>query len=532
MRGKGLEPGYPIGQQNFKILREDNSIYVDKTMYIEKLIRQESRYYFLARPRRFGKSLFLSTLRYFFEGRRDLFKGLYVDSIDWDWQEYPVLYLDLNTDRYAEIGQLDGVLERLLRSWEEKYGVKVKDENFSQRFSTIIEAAHQKTGKQVVILVDEYDKPLVGNLNKEENFQHYRTRLASIYSNFKSSAEHIKLVFLTGVSRFSKLSVFSDLNNIEDITFDDEFADICGITQQEMLDHFQRGITELAEEEETDFKGACEALKENYDGYRFARRGSDIYNPWSLLNSLKKRVIANYWNQTGLPTIIAESLYNNNIDVEEILNTECSRDVLLGLDLKSKYPLALLFQTGYLTIKGYDKNSRLYTLGVPNKEVTEGLFSVLLPYYISVRQGTADTAIDLLKKYIYSGQPQKMTECLDIFLSGIPYDLKITNENNFQNALYILLTLIGVKVNAEVHTSRGRIDLVIKTPEYVYIIELKFDRDAATAMAQIGEKDYAHPYLSDSRRIFKIGANFSSKTRHIDTPVIREVEKNAKKLAD
>lgn len=517
------EPRYPIGQQNFKMLREGNCIYVDKTSYIEKIIRQDSRYFFLARPRRFGKSLFLSTLRYFFEGRRDLFKGLYVDSIDWDWKEYPVLNLDLNTDRYADPGLLDDILNRLFQQWEEKYCIIPTDTEHSQRFATIIKRAHETTGQEVVILVDEYDKPLVGNLNKDSNFEHYRTKLASLYSNFKSSAEHIKLVFMTGVSRFSRLSVFSDLNNLNDITFDDAYGDICGITEKELLDYFHIGIKNLAENRGVCFDEICRLLKRNYDGYRFAPGGSDIYNPWSVLNCLQKCRIGYYWNQTGIPTIIAETLRNTDDDLKKILNTRCDPSTLEGLDLKSPDPLALLYQTGYLTIKDYDPDMDLLTMGLPNREVTDGLFKILLPYYVKVRRGSTEGVIRDILNDLLAGHPAELMKNIDIFFSGIPYDLKMENENNFHNALYILLTLIGVKVDAEVHTSNGRIDLVVKTPDYIYIIELKFDRDSATAMTQIEEKDYARPYLNDPRRIFKIGANFSSETRHLDAPVIREV---------
>lgn len=292
---------YPIGQQNFRVLREKGSFYVDKTSYVEKIAKNGIQYWFLARPRRFGKSLFLSTLEYFYKGERDIFKGLYIDSIDWDWQPYPVLRLDLNVEKYKEIGLLDGVLDRIFREWEEKYEVDVKDRDFSQRFNTIIKCAHEKTGRKVVILVDEYDKPLVNKLRNENNFEHYRANLASIYSNFKSSAEHIQLVFLTGVSRFSKLSIFSDLNNLNDITFDNEFADICGITKIELLENFRSGIEMFAEEMDVDFKEAFNILKYNYDGYRFAKKGSDIYNPWSVLNCLSKKEISNYWGRTGQP---------------------------------------------------------------------------------------------------------------------------------------------------------------------------------------------------------------------------------------
>lgn len=267
---------YPIGQQNFRELRESGSYYIDKTAFLEKIVRNGTRYWFLARPRRFGKSLFLSTLHYFFEGRRELFRGLYIDTVDWDWAEYPVLRLDLNPNRYDAPGLLEGVLDNAFREWEQKYGVDVKDEEYSQRFKTIIKAAHEKTGRQVVILVDEYDKPLVNNINSDEKFEDYRAMLASVYSNFKSSAEHIRLVFLTGVSRFSKLSIFSDLNKLNDITFDNDFADICGITETELLDNFRSGIEAFAEENGVTFAEACRALKNNYDGYKFAKKGNDI----------------------------------------------------------------------------------------------------------------------------------------------------------------------------------------------------------------------------------------------------------------
>lgn len=506
---------YPIGQQNFKILREDNSIYIDKTHFIEKIIQNNTRYYFLARPRRFGKSLFLSSLQYFFEGRRDLFKGLYIDSSNWDWKPYPVLRIDLNTEKYADPGLLDGVLDRLFRSWEEKYEIDVKDSDYTQRFSTIIENAHRKTGRQVVILVDEYDKPLVGNLNKKENFEHYRAKLAAIYSNFKSSSEHIRLVFLTGVSRFSKLSVFSDLNNLNDISFDDEFADICGITEKELLENMRAGIEALASKRKESYEETCRMLKLNYDGYRFAPEGSEIYNPWSVLNCLSKSRIGGYWNATGAASIVAEALHAADVDIEKTLNARWRLDRLAGLDLLNADPTALLYQTGYLTIADYDPKDDTLRVKVPNKEVKEGLFNDLLQYYVKVRRGTVSGVVSELIYCLRDGNPEEMMKNLEAFFAGIPYDLKIEDENNFQNALYILLTLIGIDTKAEVHTSNGRIDLLLETRDYLYIIELKYDSTPEQALRQIEEKQYANKYAGDSRELFKIGISFSSKTRRI-----------------
>lgn len=372
---------YPIGQQSFETLRRQGCVYVDKTPFIMKMVESGAQYYFLARPRRFGKSLFLSTLQCFFEGKRDLFKGLAIDNLDWEWEPYPVLRIDLNISRYENIGYLDDILDNQFKKWEEDFDVSDISVNLAQRFSRIIEAAHKQTGRQVVILVDEYDKPLVGNLNERDNFEHYRAKLASIYSNFKSSADHIRMVFLTGVSRFSKLSIFSDLNNPNDITFDNEFSDICGISETELRKFFKIGINSIAKEYGMAQEAMLALLKKNYDGYRFSEKGSDMYNPWSLLNALQKSKIANYWNNTGFPSLIVESLRNLDVDLEDYLNTVCTLDELNGLDLDNPNPLALLYQTGYLTIKGYDPLYDEYRVGLPNEEVKTGLFELLLPMY-------------------------------------------------------------------------------------------------------------------------------------------------------
>lgn len=507
---------YPIGQQDFKALRENNALYIDKTAFIEKMVESGSQYYFLARPRRFGKSLFLSTLRYFFEGQRDLFKGLYVDSIDWDWQPYPVLRLDLNINRYEEKGLLDSILDNLFKEWESKYEVAREAGDLSSRFRNIIKAAHEKNGRKVVILVDEYDKPLVGNLNKDDKFEHYRARLANIYSNFKSSAEHIRFVFLTGVSRFSKLSVFSDLNNIKDISFSDEFADVCGITEKEMLENFRSGIEMLAAKRKIGYEEVCKLLKTTYDGYHFSVEGSDIYNPWSLLNAMAESRLGDFWNATGAATVIAEALYDADVDIEKTLNSRWSINRLAGLDLRNADPTALLYQTGYLTIGDYDFESDTVRLKVPNNEVKEGLFNDLLKFYVKTRRRSAEGVVFDVIDAIRQGKPDVMMKNLDAYFSSVPYDLKIEDENNFQNALYILLTLIGVATQAESHTSDGRIDLLIETPRYVYIIELKYDATPLQALHQIEEKQYARKFTGDSRKIFKIGVSFSSKTRRIE----------------
>lgn len=514
---------YPIGQQYFQRIREDGAVYVDKTMYIDRIAHGSSEYLFLARPRRFGKSLFLSTLKCFYEGRRELFKGLAVDSMDWGWEKYPVLHLDLNGNEYSGQGELDSALANYFRKWEKEYDVEVSDDNINVRFRNIIEGAHRHTGRRVVILVDEYDKPLVGNINRKEMFGHYRGRLQSLYSNFKNCGEHIQLVFLTGVSRFSKLSIFSGLNNLLDITFLDEYADICGITQEELSKYFRAGIETMAIRYRKDYDGMLADLKHNYDGYRFSERGSDIYNPWSILNAFNANRIVNFWNQTGIPTLIGEILRKRNVDLKKYLTeTVCSYNQLNGLTLDTVDPLAMLYQTGYLTIKGFDPNYDRYTLGIPNREVKEGLMDMLLPFYADLRHEDAEAYVWRYVDLLDAGDAEGFMRELRSFFAGITYELKMDDENNFQNAFYIFTSLLGLKVKAEDRTSDGRIDLEIETSGYIYLIELKYGGTPEEALRQIESKGYGVKFGTDPRRLIRIGANFDPETRRIGGWVIGE----------
>lgn len=512
---------YPIGEQSFESLRSDGYAYVDKTSFLYRMVTADGKYYFLARPRRFGKSLFLNTIKCFFEGKRHLFKGLYIDTVDWKWDAYPVLHLDFNTQRYSAPEELDQTMDNMLREWEKKYGVAEIAENISDRFKNIVRVAHATTGRQVVILVDEYDKPLVNNLNHDDSFEYFRTRLASIYSNFKSSAEHIKLVFLTGVSRFSRLSVFSDLNNINDITFDNAYADVCGISEKELHHYFKEGIEKIASIHGETYEETSLKLKQNYDGYRFTRFGSEMYNPWSLLNSLSKGEIANYWNQTGLPTIVAESLKRMDANLEKILNVTCSQKDLIGMDLKSPQPIALMYQTGYLTIKDYDADLDSYTLGIPNNEVKEGLFDVLIPYYMESQTQSADESIRDFIIDVKKGNPEAFMKRLESYFASIPFKLRVHSEHDVRNAIYIFMSLVGIKVKAELETSDGAIDITIETPDYVYIIELKYNKSAQVAIDQIVEKEYALPFATDGRKVYLIGANFNPRKRRFDDFIIK-----------
>lgn len=507
---------YAIGQQDFKSLREGGAVYVDKTAFIERIAKSNIRYYFLARPRRFGKSLFLSTLQYFYEGKRELFKGLHINSSDWDWKAYPVLRLDLNINKYDEPGLLDKILDNTFNKWEEMYNIHEKAGTLSSRFQNIIASAHELTGRQVVVLVDEYDKPLVGNINKLKHYEHYRAKLASIYSNFKSSAEHIQLVFLTGVSRFSKLSVFSDLNNLKDITFSDDFADICGITEKEFLQGFEHGISKFAELNGLTYEMAIRLLKKSYDGYRFALRGSEIYNPWSLLNAMNDSKIEDYWNETGTPTLLAEVLKNIDADLERTFNTYCTESDLKGLDLTDPNPIALLYQTGYLTLKSYHQKIKRYRLGIPNNEVKKGFFDILLPLYVKSKGREPKQVVSDMVMHFILGEADEAMKCLQAYFAGVHFKMKMENENNFHNAFFLLMDLVGLDTETESATSEGSIDITVKTDDYIYVIELKYDGSAEKALRQIEEKNYTRKFQSDPRHTICIGVNFSSKTRCIE----------------
>ncbi len=507
---------YPVGDQSFASIREGECVYVDKTRYIEMIESSGNKYYFLGRPRRFGKSLFLSTMRYFFEGRRDLFEGLYIDTIDWDWEPYPVLVLDLNNADYEVESEFEDLLENQIGKWEDKYGLVSTVESHAARFRNVIEAAYEKTGKKVVILVDEYDKPLVNSLDNKDRFERYRSKLASIYSNFKSSAEYIRLVFLIGVSRFGKLSVFSGLNNITDISFDDEYAGICGITEEELFENFEEGISQLAERRNKSRDEIVAKLKRRYDGYHFAEVSPDIYNPYSLLKTFDKKKFGNYWIRSGTPSLLMAQLRRTNADLETLYKARANESQLSGLDFDNMDPIALFYQTGYLTIKGYDEDLELFQLGYPNEEVSEGFYEYILPYYANLRhQNVKIFIIDLIDELSKGKVEAAMKRIISLF-AGLSYDLEINAEKDVRNVLFLVFKLVGVYSEAEYHTSDGRIDILVRTPDYVYIMELKYDSSAQEALDQIKRKEYHLPWSVDNRQIIAIGINFSSEKRRID----------------
>ncbi|MDE6339285.1 MAG: ATP-binding protein [Muribaculaceae bacterium] len=517
---------YPVGIQSFEKLRESGYLYVDKTPLIHSLIN-EGGCIFLARPRRFGKSLLLSTIEAYYQGRRDLFKGLALDKLAADWEEHPVLRLDLNNGQYGAPGDLLDILDFNLRAWEEKYIGSLdaidKELPVSLRFSSIIKAAYEATGKKVVVLVDEYDKPLLSTINNPELADSYRSQLKAFYSNLKTMDQYIEFGMLTGVARFSKVSIFSDLNNLRDISFENKYSSICGITNGELDSYFQDGMHALAQAGGLNCSEVREELRKRYDGYHFSKESEDIYNPFSLVNVFAKCSFGSYWFDSGTPTYLVNLIQKEDWHVKDLAPVEISETQLENAGILAADPIPAFYQSGYLTIKDFDSKFRSYILDYPNEEVKEGFFSFLVPAYLTA---SARASAFSIKRFITSvewGDPEEFMALLEGMLSGVPYSEKGSAEAHFQNAIYILFTLMGFYANVEQRTSNGRIDLVVVTGEYVYIFEFKIDSSAEVAMKQIDDKRYWASYVASGKKLFLIGADFSTATRSISEYLIREV---------
>ena len=511
---------YPIGIQSFENIRKEGYLYVDKTALIYQLV-QTGKYYFLSRPRRFGKSLLLSTLQAYYEGKKELFDGLAMASLEKDWKTYPVLHLDLNARRYEDVHSLVAILNQHLESWEAVYGDEKKDRAPEERFAYLIEKICRETGQKVVVLIDEYDKPMLQAIHNKELQSSYRNILKAFYGVLKSKDAYLKFALLTGVTKFSKVSVFSDLNNIEDITLIRDFAGLCGISEEELYATLSTDIQELAKATGMSYEDTCRRLKEQYDGYHFAEHTSGMYNPFSLLNVLKSKQFRNYWFETGTPTYLVELLKENHYPLEHLTYEQATADTLTGIDTVDSSPIPVLYQSGYLTIKDYDPEFETYTLGFPNKEVEEGFTRFLLPYYAHIRSGSSAFHIVNFVKEVRSGNIDGFMKRLQSFFSDTPYELVRDLELHYQNVLFIIFRLVGFYTQAEYHTSEGRVDLVIRTDQFIYVMEFKLDGTAEEALQQIEEKQYALPFVSDSRRLFKVGVNFSNATRNIEKWLVR-----------
>lgn len=500
---------YPIGMQTFSNLIEKGYVYVDKTRYIKPLLNQ-GKFVFLSRPRRFGKSLLLSTLKAYFEGRRELFKGLAADSMDLDWTPSPVFRFDLNAEDFRREDAVVLLIEGYLRSYEKIYGRDSHDITISQRFKTLIENAYRQTGKEVVILVDEYDKPLLEVEEDRHLFDHHQRTLKSFFGNLKSMDEYIRFVFITGVARFNRVSIFSDFNNLKDISLADEYADICGWTENELVSYLQPGIEVLASKRKENFNKTLDALRDYYDGYLFTPGGSRLYNPYSVLNALDLKEIDTYWFGTGTPTFLARRIKANGTFPPDINGKTCTRKELTAVGLYDRNPLPLMFQTGYLTIWEYKKDVDLYELRFPNREVETAFYEDLLPIYIPE---TADPfspfSFHEFRKDLAEGRPKDFMERMATLLKDLPEEDH--NESVYRASTFLLTVLSGNLTLAEHHGYKGRSDLEVFTGEYIYLFEFKYNKSVEDAMAQIHSRDYAGRFALDPRTVFLIGVNYEEK---------------------
>ena len=476
-------------------------------------------YFFLSRPRRFGKSLFLSTLKAFFLGKRELFEGLAITRHeDITWEKHPVLFVDLNVENYKEPDVLTARLNLSLCNWEKIYGKDENEVSLGARFEGVIRRAYEQTGLKAVILVDEYDKPLLEAIGNTELQVAFRDILRGFYSALKSMDACIEFAMLTGVTKFGKLNVFSGLNNLTDISMAQRFSDICGITEKEMLDNFEDKIKAMAAENEMSYDECVEQLREMYDGYLFHPNGIKVYNPYSLLNALASSEFGKYWFDSGTPTFLVKLLQNCDYHLEKLSNEVATADVISAIDTDN--PIPVIYQSGYLTIKGYDKRFRQYTLGFPNREVEEGFMKALVPSYLPKKHDTNTFDIAKFVLDVESGKTEDFIDRLRSLFADTPYELIKDLENHYQNILWLLFKLMGFYTHAEYHTSRGRIDLLVKTPLYIYVMEFKLDGTAEEAMAQINSKEYSLPFTVEGETVIKIGMNFSKETRNIEKYLI------------
>lgn len=509
---------YPIGIQNFPSLRRDGYVYVDKTGYIRKLV-DSGRYYFLSRPRRFGKSLLLSTIEAYFRGERELFHGLKIAERETEWETYPVFHLDLSGENYKDAATLYQGINYFLDGVDREFGIITSGEPTpSLRLKSAIRQVSEQRRKPVVVLIDEYDTPLTQTIDRPELQEEFRAILKGFYGVLKSMDGNIKFAMLTGVTRFSKVSIFSDLNNLRDISFTPEYNAICGISETELSQYFTETTEEFAAQTGSTIAEIRRQLRSNYDGYRFADPAvtEGIYNPFSLLNALVTRSIGDYWFETGTPTYLVSLLRMRDYRLADLSHAEATQEDLAGLDFTMGDVVPLMYQSGYLTIRAYDKDFRVYTLGFPNNEVENGFLRFLFPYYTSAAQGNTAFAIRRFILDLNVGNVNGFMTRLQSLFADFPYDQIRDIELHYHNVLYLVFTLMGYYTRTEYRTSRGRADLVVATSDTVYIFEFKLDRTPEEALEQINSRDYPLPFKTDGRRIVKIGVNFSTLTRNID----------------
>ena len=513
---------YPIGMQTFSEIREEDFLYVDKTEYIYRMTHTSGKYFFLSRPRRFGKSLLVSTMQSYFEGKKELFKGLAIDKLEKEWTEYPVLHFDMSGGKHMEPEQLELYLGYILEDQEKEWGINEPRIGANNRLIDLINTAYEKSGKQVVVLIDEYDAPMLDVAHEKEQLDVLRNIMRNFFSPLKYSEAKLRFVFLTGITKFSQVSIFSELNNITNVSMDDEYAGICGITKEELLENMSDDIDMLADALGYSREMMIAKLKENYDGYHFSKKSPDVFNPYSLLNCFSKKELGAFWFSSGTPTYLINMLRQFGVLPTEIAPTEAVSSSFNAPTENMKTITPLLYQSGYVTIKEYDPETRIYTLDIPNKEIKVGLFDNLLPNYVDgVSDERGNVAIAKMALLIGKRNMDGALHLLQDFLGTVPY-CNVTNyEGHYQQMLYIIFTLLtNYLVDVEVHTPRGRVDIVLLTKTDLYVVELKLNKSAQAAMQQINLKNYRQRFALCGLPITKVGINFDSTQGTIEDWVI------------
>ena len=512
---------YPIGIQTFEEIVRKNMLYVDKTEYVFRMANA-GKYFFLSRPRRFGKSLLTSTFKSYFEGRKDLFKGLAIEKLETEWTEYPVLHFDMSGGKHMEKDQLEEYLDYRLRDVEANWGITSPAKGANNRLIDLITTAYARTGRQVVVLIDEYDAPLLDVVHEDEKLPVLRNVMRNFYSPLKKCEPYLRFVFLTGITKFSQMSIFSELNNITNVSMRNEYAGICGITMEELTTQMSADVDRLAERLGKTREETLAKLVEYYDGYRFAAESPDVFNPFSLLNAMAAGELDYYWFSSGTPTYLIEMLRKFHVMPSQIGGGDADKSEFDAPTESMTSVIPLLYQSGYITIKGYDPETDLYTLDIPNKEIRVGLYRCLLPGYIGTNTVTGTTTIAKMSALIRHGNMDGALGMLQAYLETVPYCQGANTEGHYQQMMYVIFSILNHYVDVEVRTPRGRVDMVLRTATHLYLFELKLNKDAATAMRQIDLRQYPKRFMQCGLPVVKVGINFDVEKHNITDWTVEE----------
>ena len=513
---------YPVGIQTFEEIREKNYLYVDKTKYIVDFREKGMKYVFLSRPRRFGKSLFASTLQAYFEGRKELFEGLAIADYEKDWVKHPVFHFDLSGAKHMTIEQLERYLADMLEEQETIWGYKTHQVDANLRLKDLVKKAYEKTGEKAVVIIDEYDAPLLDVVHEKENLQPLRRIMQNFYSPLKMLDPYLEFTFITGITKFSQLSIFSELNNLDNISLFDQYSAICGISKTELITQMKPDIEAMGEALNMTYEECLAELTQFYDGYHFSKNSEDIFNPFSLVKALNARDIAPYWFGSGTPSFLLKLLDKYHVNLSTLESQEA---VLSSFDQSTEEmtdALPLLYQSGYLTIKKYEPMFQEYTLGIPNKEVRDGLLNSLIPHYVNPRRSDNNAFLLGFCKAVYRNDIEAALEHMRTYMATIPYDLENHSEKHYQTIFYLMFSFLNIYIRTEVKSAIGRADAVMHMPDTIYVFELKVDKSADEALAQIDEKGYMLPYHAEGKKLVKIGISFDSTKRTISEWKIKE----------